>query len=119
MVLASYFFGFLNSMRFIAEHYGCPWDAGPLVGTRTIISNKVNSFFWNNINYHIGHHAYPGVPWYNLQKLHVLMLPEIERLGALIDQSYFAVFLHALRNGPETEATTEYHNSQSSQANTK
>lgn len=113
------FFGFLNSMRFIAEHYGCPWDAGPLVGTRIIISNKVNSFFWNNINYHIGHHAYPGVPWYNLQKLHVLMLPEIERLGALIDQSYFAVFFHALRNGPETEATTGYHNSQSSQANTK
>jgi fatty acid desaturase len=73
------FFGFFNSIRFIAEHYGCPWDAGPLVGTRTIISNQANSFFWNN--YYIGHHAYPGIPWYSLKKLHTLMLPEIERSG--------------------------------------
>lgn len=96
------FFGFFNSIRFIAEHYGCPWDAGPLVGTRTIISNQVNSFFWNNINYHIGHHAYPGVPWYNLKKLHVLMLPEIESSGALIGHSYFAIFFGALKRGPES-----------------
>lgn len=100
------FFGFFNSVRFIAEHYGCLWNAGQLVGTRTITSNQINSFFWNNINYHIGHHSYPGVPWYNLQKLHALMLPEITRVGASIERSYFAIFLHALRHGPETEATT-------------
>jgi fatty acid desaturase len=97
------FFGFFNSIRFIAEHYGCPWNVGQLAGTRTIISNQVNSFFWNNINYHIGHHAYPAVPWYNLQKLHTLMLPEIERVGAPIDRSYFVIFFQALRHGPETE----------------
>lgn len=108
------FFGFFNSMRFIAEHYGCPWDAGPLAGTRTIISNPMNSFFWNNINYHTGHHAYPGVPWYNLQKLHALLLPELERVGALIDRSYFAIFIHALWHGPETVATTKSRNSSSS-----
>lgn len=113
------FFGFFNSMRFIAEHYGCPWDAGPLVGTRTIISNQLNSFFWNNINYHIGHHARPGVPWYNLQKLHALLLPEIERAGALIDKSYLVIFIHALWQGPETAATTESRNSSSSKSFTR
>lgn len=97
------FFGFFNSIRFIAEHYGCPWDAGPLIGTRTIISNQANAFFWNNINYHIGHHAYPGVPWYNLKKLHILMLPEIERSGALIAHSYFSIFFDALKRGPEIQ----------------
>ena len=28
----------LNSMRFIAEHYGAPWDAGQMAGTRTVVT---------------------------------------------------------------------------------
>jgi fatty acid desaturase len=92
----------LNSMRFIAEHYGAPWDAGQMAGTRTVISNQVNSFFWNNINWHIGHHAYPTVPWYNLQKLHRLLEPQIATSGAPVDKSYIAVYWDALRRGPES-----------------
>ncbi len=95
------FFGFFNSIRFVAEHYGTPWNSGQLIGTRTIISNQVNSWFWNNINYHIGHHVYPAVPWYNLQKLHALMLPEIGHQNAIVDKSYFAVFFKAMVTGPE------------------
>ena len=69
-LIPGYIFSLLNSVRFIAEHYETPWEAGQLAGfSRTIISNQLNSFFWNNINYHIGHHVYPAVPWYNLQKL--------------------------------------------------
>ncbi len=101
------FFGYLNSMRFLAEHYGLPWNRGQLIGTRTISSNQVNSFFWNNINYHIGHHVYPGVPWYNLQELHELMTPEINRVGAVVDQSYVMVFFDAFLHGPETLETVE------------
>lgn len=102
LVLAAYFLWFFNSVRFVAEHYGTPWNAGQLAGTRTIISNPMNSWFWNNINYHIGHHVYPAVPWYNLQRLHVLMLPEINRQNALIDKSYFGVFFDAMIRGPES-----------------
>lgn len=97
------FFSLFNSARFIAEHYGCPWNAGQLAGTRTIISNRVHSYFWNNINWHIGHHLYPSVPWYNLVELHGLLEPEIERQKAIVDRSYTGVFLRALRHGPETE----------------
>jgi len=97
-----YIFSFLNSVRFLAEHYETPWNAGQLAGTRTIISNQVNSFFWNNINYHIGHHVYPAVPWYNLQKLHAALLPEIARTRAVVDPSYFGVFLKACCRGPES-----------------
>ena len=98
--------GYLNAVRFVAEHYGTPWNGGQLLGTRTIISNQVNSWFWNNINYHIGHHVYPAVPWYNLQELHALVLPEITRVGAIVDKSYFGVFFNAFIRGPETPETS-------------
>ena len=98
-----FFFSLFNSFRFIAEHYETPWNEGQLTGSRTIISNPVHSFFWNNINWHIGHHVYPAVPWYNLVELHNLMKPAIEAKGAIIDKSYTAVFLKALLHGPETE----------------
>jgi fatty acid desaturase len=92
----------LNSMRFIAEHYGAPWDAGQMAGTRTVTSNPLHSFFWNNINWHIGHHVYPTVPWYNLQKLHALLEPQIRASGAPVDKSYLGVYWNALRRGPES-----------------
>jgi fatty acid desaturase len=74
-----------------------------MAGTRTIISNPVNSFFWNNINWHIGHHVYPSVPWYNLVELHRLLEPQIMASGAPVDRSYVAVYLDALRRGPESQ----------------
>ncbi len=101
------FFSLFNSARFIAEHYETPWNAGQLAGTRTIVSNPVHAFFWNNINWHIGHHLFPSVPWYNLVELHGLLEPEIERQGAVVDKSYTGVFLKALWRGPETEARLE------------
>ena len=96
-------FSLFNSVRFIAEHYETPWNEGQLMGSRTIISNPVHSFFWNNVNWHIGHHVYPAIPWYNLVELHKLMKPTIEAKGAIVDKSYTAVFLKALMGGPETE----------------
>jgi fatty acid desaturase len=101
-LIPAYIFTFLNSVRFIAEHYETPWNEGQLLGTRTIISNQLHSFFWNNINYHIGHHLYPGVPWYHLQKLHASLLPEIGRTGAVVDPGYWGTFLKACWRGPES-----------------
>ncbi|MGQ0622513.1 MAG: fatty acid desaturase family protein [Panacagrimonas sp.] len=98
------FFSLFNSLRFIAEHYQTPWNQGNLIGTRTIISNRVHSFFWNNINWHIGHHVYPRVPWHNLVKLHQRLEPEIHALGAVVDSSYYGVCWNALRRGPESES---------------
>jgi fatty acid desaturase len=98
-----FFFSIFNSIRFIAEHYETPWNQGQLEGTRTIVSNPVNSFFWNNINWHIGHHIYPSVPWYNLIELHKILEPEIKARGAVVDKSYLAVFFKALMRGPESE----------------
>lgn len=101
-LIPAYVFTLFNSMRFIGEHYGTPWEQGQLLGTRTITSHPINSFFWNNINYHIGHHVYPATPWYNLQKLHAALGPEIERSGAVVDSSYLRVLLGACGRGPES-----------------
>jgi fatty acid desaturase len=102
-----YIFTLFNSVRFIAEHYGTPWDQGQLAGTRTIVSNPFNRYFWNNINWHIGHHVYPAVPWYNLEELHRLMEPAIAARGAIVDPSYTGVFMQALAGGPETQERLE------------
>ncbi|MGD9583035.1 MAG: fatty acid desaturase [Lysobacterales bacterium] len=96
-----FFFSQFNSMRFVAEHYGTPWNVGAMAGTRTVTSNRVHSFFWNNINWHIGHHAYPTVPWYNLVELHGLLEPQIAASGALVEKSQLRVYLRAIRGGPE------------------
>lgn len=93
------FFSLFNSMRFIAEHYETPWNRGNLMGTRTVVSNRVHSYFWNNINWHIGHHVYPRVPWYNLVALHRRLEPEIEALGAVVSKSYTRVCWNALLRG--------------------
>src|SRR3546814_18260862 len=81
-------FSFFNAMRFISEHYETPWNEGKLTGTRTVISNPVHSWFWNNINWHIGHHVFPRVHCYNLVELHKLIEPDNDGLGRLVDKGF-------------------------------
>src|SRR3546814_16299765 len=90
-------------MRFGAEHYATPWNVGAMAGTRSVISNPVNAFFWNNINWHIGHHAYPTVPWYNLVELHGLLEKQIAASGAVVDKSYLRIYFKAICCGPEMQ----------------
>ncbi|QBG49141.1 fatty acid desaturase [Verrucomicrobia bacterium S94] len=40
---------------------------------RTVQMNRVNRFLYWNMNYHIEHHMFPQVPYYNLPKLHELV----------------------------------------------
>jgi fatty acid desaturase len=101
-------FSIFNSMRFIVEHYETPWNQGKLAGTRTLTSNTVHNFFWNNINYHAGHHLYPRVPYFNLDKLFHLLEPDIKACGGVVDKSYLAVFAKALWRGPESEERLEH-----------
>ena len=38
--------------------------------TRTVILNPFFSFLYTNMEYHIEHHIFPKIPFYNLKKLH-------------------------------------------------
>ncbi len=37
------------------------------------VTSRVVGLLWANINYHVEHHVYPGVPFCNLRKLHNLL----------------------------------------------
>jgi fatty acid desaturase len=57
-----------------AQHCGKLKDTADLrMSTRTVLLNPVLSFLYWNMNYHIEHHMYPGVPCYNLPKLRALV----------------------------------------------
>jgi fatty acid desaturase len=79
----------LTNVRTLAEH--SLTDPGQRVtATRTVPSNRFVSFFMCNLNYHIEHHLYPAVPWYNLRHVHRLLAHELRATGAQIYPSYTA-----------------------------
>jgi fatty acid desaturase len=47
-----------------------------MMHTRTVTSNRVVSILMCNLNYHLEHHTFPGIPWYHLPLLHGLLAPE-------------------------------------------
>jgi len=40
------------------------------LNTRTVLMNPFSRFIYLNMNYHIEHHMFPLVPYYNLPALH-------------------------------------------------
>jgi fatty acid desaturase len=84
------FFLFLY-VRGVAEHFGSMDYDEELGSTRTVVP-----YFWercffapHNINYHLEHHLFPGVPFYNLPKLSAaLMRDETYRANAHITRGY-------------------------------
>jgi fatty acid desaturase len=58
-------------VRGIAEHYGLPMEHD-LNDTRNVCCGWLEQFILSphSVNMHLDHHLYPGVPFYNLPKLH-------------------------------------------------
>lgn len=61
---------FIKRIRAISEHFAIP-NNGYEQQTRTILLNPIESFLIcpRNVNFHLEHHLYPTVPWYNLKSL--------------------------------------------------
>ena len=70
-----------------------------LTQTRTVRSNRVVRFFLLNLNYHLEHHLFPSVPWYNVPRLHALLEEELRAKGAYIYRSYMRFLWDAVRIG--------------------
>jgi fatty acid desaturase len=82
---------FFVRWRTIAEHLGMgePVDVN---GTRHVDAGFIERLFFSpcGINYHIDHHIFPGVPFYNLPRLHQRLLQEpVYRDNAIIMDGYF------------------------------
>jgi fatty acid desaturase len=61
-----------------AQHCGMKMDTGDYrESTRTVLLNPIFSFFYWNMNYHVEHHMYPGVPCYNLPYLRKLIANDL------------------------------------------
>ena len=65
----------ITHLRVIGEHCALP-QTHFLNMTRTTVGNWFDRLFIapNNINYHLDHHLYPSVPWYNLPELHQILM---------------------------------------------
>lgn len=79
----------LVNIRGMSQHTFLPESDHPVRGSRTILSNPVTRFFMCNENYHLEHHLYPRVPWYNLPELHRTLRAELIAQGAPFIPSYF------------------------------
>ncbi len=77
----------ISNVRGLAEH-GLTTGGNVFTATRTVLSNKFVSFMMCNLNYHLEHHLFPGVPWYNLPKIYSLLQEEYRRAGSSVYLSY-------------------------------
>ena len=89
---------FQGNVRSWAEHT-LTVPGNSLTDTRTVTSNRLFSFLSINQNYHLEHHLFPGVPWYNLPKLHRILRDDFTAAGASICHSYTRFLWDALRAG--------------------
>jgi fatty acid desaturase len=71
----SYFFAdFLNRACEMTQHVGMASDIPDWrITCHTMVFGPVISYFYWNMNYHIEHHMFAAVPFYNLKKLHDLI----------------------------------------------
>jgi len=79
----------------------------PLTQTRTITSNRFTSFLMCNLNYHLEHHLFPGVPWYNLPRVHALLREEYRSAGAFVHRSYLRYLIEAAKVGVNGRTSTD------------
>lgn len=92
----------IANVRGLAEHTILHHTDPPnqLKSTRAIRTNGFIRFFFNNQNYHLEHHLFPRVPWYNLGKVHELMRPIYEAEQAAVCPTYGQYLATAFRYGP-------------------
>jgi len=86
-------FGALVRLRSVAEHLICPSE-NELNETRHVDPTWLERLTLApfNVNYHLAHHLFPSVPWYNLPKLHArLQELEVFQANAKITKSYLGL----------------------------
>jgi fatty acid desaturase len=88
----------LNRLRLATEHFNIDENFG--VNTRSVIPSFIEKWTLtpHNLGYHLDHHLYPGVPFYNLPQLHqMLMTFEAYSNEVLVEKSYFQVIKKCIR----------------------
>lgn len=97
-VVAPMFTGLLGAtvVRSICEHHAVP-EGDEWTNARSIETNPVVGFLWSNVNHHLEHHLFPGVPFHELPALRRLLAEEYVRRGAHVERGYLRTTLALLR----------------------
>lgn len=79
LVPFSTFFFLFMYIRSVAEHFALSREC-LLTSTRTIKASLLERFLFSphNVGYHLEHHLYPSVPFYNAAELHQLLMKDTE-----------------------------------------
>jgi len=80
----------LVNIRGMSQHTFLEHQSDTVLGTRSILTNPVTAFFMCNENYHLEHHLFPAIPWYNLPRLHRALHGQLVARGAPYISLYFA-----------------------------
>ncbi|MEO1260251.1 MAG: fatty acid desaturase family protein [Bacteroidota bacterium] len=86
-------------IRSVAEHYGELSYDHLLTSTRSVKATALERFFIapHNVGYHLEHHLYPGVPFYNLEKLHDVLMESADYSDkAHVTEGYLSGLLNEL-----------------------
>ena len=85
----------LLRIRGITEHAGYRPSADQRLCSRTVV-NPVETFFFapHRVAFHIEHHVYPGVPFFNLPRVHALL----KERGALPEKNVYTSYRGVLRD---------------------
>ena len=85
----------LLRIRGVAEHAGYVAGEDQRLNSRTVLHPAQAWFFApHRVNYHIEHHVYPSVPFYQLPQVHALMRDR----GSLPLQNVFADYVAVVRS---------------------
>lgn len=90
-----------NGVKSVADHFQNEWEGKPLRTATTIHSNRMTTYLWNGLNYHLEHHLFPRVPGYHLAKLHPHLKELFQQNNSPLFKSYTQVWFHAVLRGPE------------------
>jgi len=64
----------------LTQHAGLAFNVKDhRINSRTVILNPILSWLYVKLEYHIEHHMFPGVPWYNLPNLHELIKDQLPK----------------------------------------
>jgi len=66
----------LASLTTMAEHYDIDFHPDPAFSSRTYgTESRFIDWIWGSSTFHIEHHGFPGIPYYNLRAFHREVLP--------------------------------------------
>lgn len=111
--------GGVQQFRAHLEHYGL-WNYYPsfiesqLYNTRNFVTNPFTSFFFNGLNYHSVHHAFPSIPFYHLREAHTRIRDYCTRKNVPLKEEpgYAKVALSIIRKPTFVEPMNRLANSQ-------